>query len=179
MILFEWQILQGGQFHWEQPAGSAMWHLAPLHAILAQTFHAHFDMCRMGDLRDPASGAHLRKPMSVLTTSEALFQTLHQKRCQDEHDERVPIAGITQTPLGPMNLSQWSSLYTRKFAFGKWSRHSQVLESGARSPQPFWPLVAESSRPQVRAHQSASASWCLCLSVGLLQSFRKLSACTW
>ena len=115
VILFEWQTLQGGQFHWEQPAGSAMWHLAPLHAILAQTFHAHFDMCRMGELRDPASGAHLRKPMSVLTTSEPLFQTLHQKRCQDDH-EHIPIAGSTQTPLGPMNLSTWSSLYTRKFA---------------------------------------------------------------
>ena len=152
IVLFEWQMETGGQFHWEQPAESDMWRLAPMHAVISHTYQARIDICKAGALQDPTNEALMQKPMCVLTTSHDLFDMLHGQRCSGEH-EHVPPAGNTMTLEDRMNRSAWTVLYTRKLA----RQVVKVLASSAERRRAMGDtLVARGYSDD--AHESSSTS---------------------
>lgn len=69
ITLFRFQQHNRSHFHMEQPQGSMMWHVTPLKEVRSATKWAVFDMCRMGNLRDPVSNEPIRKRLTVCTTS--------------------------------------------------------------------------------------------------------------
>ena len=53
VVLFRFQQVRENQFHMEQPQGSAMWKVPTMEEILTQTERCVFDLCRVGNLKDP------------------------------------------------------------------------------------------------------------------------------
>lgn len=109
------QIAQNKHFHWEQPRRSQMVNLPHLQEVHERTLAATFDMCRMGDLRDPVSQQPMRKPTIILTTSQRLFDELHGRncRCTTSHQE---IAGSIRYANGTSVLrTKFTARYPRKF----------------------------------------------------------------
>ena len=97
-----------------------------MNEILQQTFWNEFDMCRMGDLKDPQTGEAVRKRLTVLSTSKDLHVALHGKVCSGQHHHR-PIAGNTKVDGHTVKMSQWTENYPQKFArqVGKIIMHDQ------------------------------------------------------
>eukprot|EP00435_Cladocopium_sp_Y103_P024408 s473_g6.t1 len=83
--------------------------------ILQDTFWNEFDMCRLGDLKDPQTGDAISKRLTVISTSEDLHVALHGKLCSGQHHHR-PIAGNIRVNNTSMKMSQWTELYPQKFA---------------------------------------------------------------
>lgn len=117
IVLFRYQIARNKHLHWEQPPRSQMVNLPHLQEVHERTLAATFDMCRMGDLRDPISQQPMRK-MIILTTSQRLFDELHGRncRCTTSHQE---IAGSIRYADGTSVLrAKFTAIarYPRKFA---------------------------------------------------------------
>ena len=53
LVLYRHQLGSGRHLHWEQPSKSIMFRSHLLSEILQQVFVAEFDMCNVGQLRDP------------------------------------------------------------------------------------------------------------------------------
>ena len=73
-----------------------------------------FDLCRVGDLREPVTKEPIRKRLVVCTTSKELHNNLNQRTCVDTHKHHQ-IAGSTVNG-NKMSLSSFTKLYPRKFA---------------------------------------------------------------
>ena len=101
--------------HWEQPAKSLMFLQPGISEIHTFTRAAQFDMCNVGDLRDPQNHLHMRKSMTIVTTSPSLYRALHGRNCQGHHVHQ-PIEGRTMVDHQSMNRSQYTEVYPRKFA---------------------------------------------------------------
>ena len=114
-VLCDIQVSQQRHFHCEQPQGSKLLKLNCFRPIAAVTKPSIFDMCRVGSLREPISKAPIRKRLVVCTTSQRLFENLHNRKCQETH-EHHQIAGTTQVQGCSMPLSKFTELYPRKFA---------------------------------------------------------------
>lgn len=54
IVLYHRQIAKVQHFHWEQPAGSLMFHQPGISELHQHTQSCHFDMCEVGQLTDPA-----------------------------------------------------------------------------------------------------------------------------
>ena len=115
IVLFRHQIMQGQQFHWEQPARSLMLSHPGLAEVHAYTRACQFDMCRVGDLRCPLNGMLMKKGMVVLTTDDKIYFHLHGRVCDRSHQHQ-PIEGNTITKEGPMLRTEFTAVYPRKFA---------------------------------------------------------------
>ena len=115
IVLFRHQIMQGQQFHWEQPARSLMLSHPGLAEVHAYTRACQFDMCRVGDLRCPLNGMPMKKGMVVLTTDDKIYFHLHGRVCDRSHQHQ-PIEGNTITKEGPMLRTEFTAVYPRKFA---------------------------------------------------------------
>ena len=115
IVLFRHQILHKGHFDLEQPRGSAYWKIPSMDEVLQQTYWNEFDMCRLGDLRDPQTGEAIRKRLTVVSTSEDMHVALHGKLCQGQHHHR-PIAGSLRINSEVIKTSKWTELYPQKFA---------------------------------------------------------------
>ena len=126
IVLFRYQISHHGHFDLEQPRGSTYCKVPNMNEILQQTFWNEFDMCRMGDLKDPQTGEAVRKRLTVLSTSKDLHVALHGKVCSSQHHHR-PIAGNTKVDGHTVKMSQWTENYPQKFArqVGKIIMHDQ------------------------------------------------------
>ena len=133
VVLYREQLSRGDHFHWEQPARSAMLSSPMLAEVHQQTQVCEFDMCRVGDLRDPQSHQHMKKRMNVLTTSPDMYQDLHGQLCHHHHQHQ-PIEGTTQTKQGTILRSKYTESYTRKFA----RRIAKLLCHGLRKPPFRW-----------------------------------------
>ena len=79
------------------------------------TYACQFDMCMVGDLRDPQNGLHIKKGMKVLTTRQQIYKHLHGITRNKQHQHQ-PLEGSVQTEDGMMLRTQHSAMYTRKFA---------------------------------------------------------------
>ena len=115
IVLFEIQTSQSRHFHMEQPFGSTMLKTPGTQTLTDNTHRCCFDMCKMGDLRDPQSKAFIRKRMMVLTTSAELYRGLHGKLCSSHHEHKQ-IAGNTMVNGVSVPLSKFTEMYPRKFA---------------------------------------------------------------
>ena len=81
--------------------------------ILDKTFPCRFDLCHVGHLQNP--GNFLRKRVEVLSTSNDLKHSLHQRFCKGEHHHQS-IAGQVMFGNNSVALSQFSEMYPRRFA---------------------------------------------------------------
>ena len=115
IVLHQLQVSQSRHFHLEQPMGSSMMKVPGTQSITERTHRCCFDMCKMGNLRDPQSQEFIRKRMIVLTTSQELYRGLHGKLCSSEHSHKQ-IAGSTRNQGKNVPLSQFTEMYPRKFA---------------------------------------------------------------
>eukprot|EP00435_Cladocopium_sp_Y103_P014229 s1308_g3.t1 len=115
VVLYRMQISQAAHFHWEQPDGSEMLKVPALEEIHNVCRPCRFDLCRVGNLRDPESQLALRKRLHVLTSSPDLQHMLHGKFCQQEHEHRH-IAGSTKVQGQVVPLAKYTELYPAKFA---------------------------------------------------------------
>lgn len=115
IVLFRYQKLKGRHMHWEQPQRSLMLKLPYLSEILSQTRSAEFDMCEVGDLRDPQTDQLIKKGMVVITTSPKLFEHFHGHKCSGNHPHQQ-LEGSIHHRGQTMTRTQYSESYPRKFA---------------------------------------------------------------
>eukprot|EP00435_Cladocopium_sp_Y103_P037577 s2392_g10.t1 len=115
IVLFRYQWDNQCHFDLEQPRGSAYWRIPGLSEILENTFWNEFDLCRVGNLRDPVTHDLIRKRLTVCSTSLGLHVNFHGKLCSGDHHHRS-ISGSTVVNGKSMKLSQWTELYPQKFA---------------------------------------------------------------
>ena len=115
LVLFEFQQMNKKQFHFEQPEGSLMLNLPCLKPLFSRTLRCDFDMCTMGNLREPIYSMPIRKRLVVLTTSKEFAICLRNRFCRQNHDH-LSIAGSTVVHGKSMNLSKYTEMYPRKFA---------------------------------------------------------------
>ena len=149
VVLLEFQVSQDHHFHFEQPEGSQMLLVPSLNPVLQATKRCCFDLCTVGDLRDPVNQKAVRKRLIVHTTSEELFQTLVNRKCTMQH-EHSQIAGSTVLENNRMPMSQFTELYPRKFA-------RQIVQALKRTNQ--WSFAAETEEhPSKRRRVSEKSS---------------------
>lgn len=115
VVLLRHQRSKGNHLHWEQPSRSHMFQTPVLQEVYTKTVAAEFDMCNLGDLRDPENGKHMRKGMVILTTSPNMQSLLHGHRCKGNH-EHQPIEGSTICQGQRVNRTTFTENYPRKFA---------------------------------------------------------------
>ncbi len=115
IVLFRYQRSKGRHMHWEQPLRSLMLKLPYMSEVMSQTRMAEFDMCEVGDLRDPLSNLPIKKGMVVITTSPKVFENLHGRKCNGNHVHQQ-LEGSTRYHGQVVNRTQFSENYPRKFA---------------------------------------------------------------
>ena len=115
VVLFRFQQVHGRHFHLEQPFGSDMLSVPCVQNIVQELSWCCFDMCRLGNLRDPRSQEPIRKRLIVCTSSAALHRFLHGKFCVEDHIHRH-VAGSIMTKQGSMPTSRFTEKYPSKFA---------------------------------------------------------------
>lgn len=115
IVLFRYQKLKGRHMHWERPQRSLMLKLPYMSEILSQTRSAEFDMCEVGDLRDPQTDQLIKKGMVVITTSPKLFEHFHGHKCSGNHPHQQ-LEGSIHHQGQTMTRTQYSESYPRKFA---------------------------------------------------------------
>ena len=115
IVLLQHQIQNGSHFHMEQPSGSKLWSIHGVQAILQSTFRCSFDLCKVGQLKDPNSRMPIRKRLVVQSTSEVLYRELHGKHCDQNHAHRT-IEGSISFKGQRIPLSKFTEWYPQKFA---------------------------------------------------------------
>ena len=115
VVLLRFQVACNRHMHWEQSQASLMFKLPYLSEIHHATLAVDFDMCTAGNLVDPQNGKHIKKGMTVLTTSPRVAESLKNKKCMGQHEHQV-IEGSTVRDKQRVNRSVFSESYPRKFA---------------------------------------------------------------
>ena len=115
IVLYRHQMSHGKHFSWEQPGKSTMFRMPSMNEVFQHLQAAEFDMCRVGELKDPRNQKFMKKSMTVLTSSEKIFQSLHGRKCTGTHVHQ-PLEGTTVEKGKVMNRTQFSENYPRKFA---------------------------------------------------------------
>ena len=115
VVLLRFQVSCNRHMHWEQSQASLMFKLPYLSEIHQATLAVDFDMCTAGNLVDPQNGKHIKKGMTVLTTSPRVAESLKNKKCTGNHEHQV-IEGSTVWDKQRVNRSVFSESYPRKFA---------------------------------------------------------------
>ena len=133
VVLYRLQVNQQSHFHMEQPHGSQMWLLPCLDEVISNTGRCSFDLCVVGNLKDPNNALPIRKRLTVQTTSGALQASLHGRWCPGNHVHQT-IAGQVVTPEGRMNRSKFTERYPTRFA----RQIVKVLFHGKSWPSPVF-----------------------------------------
>ena len=115
IVLFRFQLDNHGHFDLEQPRGSAYWRIPGMSEILDNTYWNEFDLCRVGNLRDPSTHEPIRKRLTVCSTSLGLHVSFHGS-CALAIITIENISGNTLVDGHTVRLSQWTENYPRKFA---------------------------------------------------------------
>ncbi len=115
LVLFRYQVQHGDHFHMEQPRGSHMLRVPGIQEIVNNTYQCCFDLCTVGNLKDPHTKIPIRKGLTVCSTSVDLFHSLHGRQCNGQHQHQV-IAGNTTMNGKTIAMSKFTENYPRKFA---------------------------------------------------------------
>ena len=115
VVLLRHQFSKGKHLHWEQTRKSMMFRTPLLSELYALTHASNFDMCQVGELKDPVSQLLIQKSMTVRTTSAKLHEQLHGRCCNKQHSHQQ-LSGTTQVNGQVINRTSMSEAYTRKFA---------------------------------------------------------------
>ena len=115
LVLYRHQLGSGRHMHWEQPSKSLMFRSHLLSEILQQAFIAEFDMCNVGQLRDPENQMLYKKGMEIATTSKAVYENLHGRKCNHQHQHQ-PLEGSVNMKGISISRTTISENYPRKMA---------------------------------------------------------------
>ena len=115
LVLYRHQLGSGRHLHWEQPSKSIMFRSHLLSEILQQVFVAEFDMCNVGQLRDPENQLLYKKGMEIVTTSRTLYESLHGRKCNHQHQHQ-PLEGSVHYKGVRIHRTTLSENYPRKMA---------------------------------------------------------------
>ena len=115
IVLCRVQVSRKQHFHCEQPRRSLMFRTPLLREVYDHTASATFDMCKVGQLRDPENQLLIQKGLEVRTTSHELYDQLHGRYCSHDHQHQV-LEGTTVHNGERKNRTEFSELYPRKFA---------------------------------------------------------------
>ena len=166
VVVTRYQRQQLCHVHWEQPQKSLMLRLPYLQEIYHYMLAFDVDLCTAGDLRDPTSGKHIRKTLTILTTVSDFAEHMSQLRCRGDHSHEQ-IAGTTNVQGHSISRSRFTERYPRRFArtvarllcrvkVAKMrphhSDHIAVTEAEchvAKSKQPSSPSAPAPKRPRV------------------------------
>ena len=88
IVLLRHQVAARRHLHWEQPRKSLMFRSPLLQELTNSTYAAEFDMCRLGELKDPITQKLIQKSMTVQTTSKSMFEGLHGRHCTRNHEHQ-------------------------------------------------------------------------------------------
>ena len=134
-----------------QPQGSQLLRLPCFQPIVEVTKPSIFDLCRVGELREPVTKEPIRKRLVVCTTSKELHNNLNQNTCIESHKHHQ-IAGSTIVKGNKMSLSSFTELYPRKFA-------RQIIQCLRREKgSPHYVCAAEDEHPTKRRRVSQKMS---------------------
>ena len=86
-----------------------------LQELTNSTYAAEFDMCRLGELKDPITQKLIQKSMTVQTTSNSMFEGLHGRHCTRNH-EHQRLEGSVSLNNHQVRRTAYSENYPRKFA---------------------------------------------------------------
>ena len=85
IVIMRYQRSQGNHFHWEQPQNSHMFKLPYMQEIRQMLLALEVDLCTAGDLRDPDTQNHMRKALTIMTSSQSLCEELRGLKCRGSH----------------------------------------------------------------------------------------------
>ena len=88
IVLMRYQRNQQRHFHWEQPRNSHMFKLPYMQEIRQKLLALDVDLCTAGDLKDPDTQLHMRKSLTIMTSSRGLYQDLEGLKCQGQHQHQ-------------------------------------------------------------------------------------------
>ena len=77
VVILRFQRQQSNHMHWEQPRGSIMLKVPYMQEVRYYMLSVDVDLCVAGDLRDPNNGLHIKKALTIMTTSKFMVQSLH------------------------------------------------------------------------------------------------------
>eukprot|EP00435_Cladocopium_sp_Y103_P006894 s1307_g2.t1 len=115
LMLYRYQCIHQRHMHWEQPARSLMLKTPYLYEIAQGTYVAKFDMCQVGEMRDPQNQKLYKKGMEIHTTSQQFYFHFNGRKCNHQHEHQT-LEGQTIVKGIPILRTAFSENYTRKFA---------------------------------------------------------------
>ena len=148
----------GSHFHWEQPQRGLMFKCPFLAELHENTYCASFDMCNVGQLKDPVSHLPIRKGTDLCATSWNVYQALNGRTCRQDHAHQE-ISGTTRCELGTIARSKFTERYTRKFArfMAKTMLKIKTIKERAK-PNGFVETCAIFAEPSGRASKKSRVS---------------------
>ena len=153
VVLFRYQRSLGRHFHMEQPEGTEMFKVPCMQEVLSSLSWCKFDLCRLGNLKEPQSGLPIRKRLLVCTSSRALHRFLHGKFCHQDHQHQS-IAGSTVWDHQRMPLSKFTEHYPQKFA----RQIAKVILGHNKSEDPTYVTETEHPTKKRRLGEKTSAA---------------------
>lgn len=164
LVLFRIQVSRHHHMHWEQPSRSLMFQLPHMQEVFAYTKMAEFDLCNVAQYHDPVSRKPIKKGLCVCTTSQKLFQLLHGRKCQRNHEHQA-IEGTTMFQGQRISRSRFTEHYPRKFV----RQIVKLWKQSGRSEAPFSDLILSTvlaetvepapKRPRIRAAPPVAPRW--------------------
>ena len=115
IVLMRHQRSLGSHFHWEQPQGSHMFRLPYLQEVRQHLLAMEVDLCTAGNLMDPNTQLHIRKALTIMTSSRNMYHDMHGLKCQGNHQHQQ-IEGSCLFHGRNVNRSTFTENYPRKFA---------------------------------------------------------------
>lgn len=164
LVLFRIQVSRHHHMHWEQLSRSLMFQLPHMQEVFAYTKMAEFDLCNVAQYHDPVSRKPIKKGLCVCTTSQKLFQLLHGRKCQRNHEHQA-IEGTTMFQGQRISRSRFTEHYPRKFV----RQIVKLWKQCGRSEAPFSDLILSTvlaetvepapKRPRIRAAPPVAPRW--------------------
>jgi len=148
VVILRFQRQQSNHMHWEQPRGSIMLKVPYMQEVRYYMLSVDVDLCMAGDLRDPNNGLHIKKALTIMTTSKFMVQSLHGLRCPGNHQHQI-IEGNVVVEGQRVNRSSFTENYPRKFA-----RKLAFILGRVQKPSeaPYrnevWPILAAEEHPE-------------------------------
>ena len=130
------QRSQGNHFHWEQPQNSQMLRLPYLQEVRQHLIALEIDLCTAGDLIDPDTKLHMRKALTIMTSSKSLFHDMCGLKCSGKH-EHQEIEGSCHVNGKTMNRSSFSEKLSQKVC----KKGCQVFMQGSNSQRITIPVA--------------------------------------
>ena len=152
IVLLRFQKEHDRHFHSEQPNGSVLWQIPGAQELSQYTKRCQFDLCRVGNLRDPQTGEFIRKRLTVETTSGDLHRDLHNRKCDGSHSHKQ-IAGSTVVNGQSQSMSSFTALYPVRFA----RCFAKILKYDKQRPE--WILTADDQSDHPTKRRRLTGKW--------------------